>query len=171
MIHLTQTVIFSIRMVFFIPETLKAMIKENNDISFSVLCLNTRSSNKNFESRKIYYLKLIFVFKLICIAESWRSDDLHTNKRYQLPSNVTIHQVRKNGKTGSGVTIFIHKDLINNIRYDLGVNDEDTEALCLEIINQISKIFLLILFTDIPLEIMKILKIILVNFSKIQRPR
>ena len=37
---------------YFTPEFLKAMIKENNDISFSVLHLNVRSLNKNFENLK-----------------------------------------------------------------------------------------------------------------------
>ena len=37
---------------YFTPETLKAKIRENNDISFSVLHLNIRSLNKNFESLK-----------------------------------------------------------------------------------------------------------------------
>ena len=76
---------------------------------------------------------------MIFITKSWCSDDLCTNNRYQLPNYVSIHQVRKNGKTGSGITIVIHKELIYNIRHDLGVNDEDTLALCLEIINQKSK--------------------------------
>ena len=76
---------------------------------------------------------------MICITESWCSDDPHTINRYQLSKYVSIHQVRKNGKTGGGTTVFIHKELIYNIRHDLSVNDEDTEALCLEIINQKSK--------------------------------
>ena len=37
---------------YFTPETLKSMVKENNDISISVLHLNIRSLNKNFESLK-----------------------------------------------------------------------------------------------------------------------
>ena len=73
---------------------------------------------------------------MICITESWCSDDPHTNNRYQLSNYVSIHQGRENGKTGSRITIFIHKELIYNIRHDISVNDEDTEALCLEIINQ-----------------------------------
>ena len=123
----------------FTPETLKAMIKENNDISFSVLHLNIRSLNKNFESLKNVLVEINFCFKVICITESWCSDDTHTNNRYQLTNYVSIHQSRKNGKTGGGITIFIHKELIYNIRHDLSVNHEDTEALCLEIINQKSK--------------------------------
>ena len=73
---------------------------------------------------------------MICITKSWCSDDLQTISRYQLPNYVSIHQVRKNGKTGGGITIFIHKELIYNIRHDLSVNDEGAEGLCLEIINQ-----------------------------------
>ena len=76
---------------------------------------------------------------MICITESWCSDDLHTNNRYQIPNYASIHQVRKNGKTGGGITIFIHKELIYNISHDLSVNNENTEALYLEIINQKSK--------------------------------
>ena len=61
---------------------------------------------------------------------------MYTNIRYRLPNYVSIPQVRKNGKTCSGITIFIHNELIYTIRHDLSVNNEDTEALCLEIINQ-----------------------------------
>ena len=38
---------------YFTPETVKVMIKENNDISFSALYLNIRSLNKNFENVKL----------------------------------------------------------------------------------------------------------------------
>ena len=124
---------------YFTPETLKAMIKENIDISFSVLNLNIRSLNKNFESVKNLLVEINFCFKVICITESWCSDDPHTNNRYQLPNYLSIHQGRKNDETGGGITIFFHKQLLCNIRHDLSVNDEDTEALCLEIRNQKSK--------------------------------
>ena len=108
---------------------------------------------------------------MICITDSWCFDDLHTNNRYQLPNYVSIHQVRKNGKTGGGIAILFHKELIHNIMDDLSVHDEDTEAICLEIKNQKSKNFSLTLFTDSHLKIQKILKIILVNLSKRQNPR
>ena len=42
-------------------------------------------------------------------------------------------------KKGSGIAIFIRKDLIFNIRHELSVNNDDTKLLCLEIINQKSK--------------------------------
>ena len=102
-------------------------------LPFSVLHPNIRSLNKNFENQKNLLGEINFCFKVICITESWYSDALHTNNRYQLPNYASIHQVRKNGKTVGSITIFIHKELIYNIRHDLSVNDEDTEALCLEI--------------------------------------
>ena len=121
---------------YFTPETLKVMIKENNYISFSVLHFNIRSLNKNIKIAKNLLVEINFCFREIFITESWCSDDPHTKNRYQLLHYLSIHQGWKNGKTGCGITIFIHKELICNIRHDLSVNDEDNEALCLEIINQ-----------------------------------
>ena len=151
---------------YFTRETLKAMIKENIDISFSVLNLNIRSLKKNFESVKNLLVEINFCFKVICITESWCSDDPHTNNRYQLPNYLSIHQGRKNDKTGGGITIFIHKQLLYNIRHDLSVNDDDTEALFLEIRNQKSKnIFINTIYRQ-PSGNKENLKIILVSFSK-----
>ena len=82
------------------------MAKENNDISFSILYLNIRSLNENFESPANLLVEINLCFKVICVTESWCSDDLHTNNKHQLPNYAGIHQIRKNGKT---ITIFIHK--------------------------------------------------------------
>ena len=120
---------------YFTHETSKAIIKENNGISFSVPHLNITILNKNFESLKNLLVETNFCFKVICITEFWCSDDPHTNSRYQLPNYVSIHQGRGNGKMGSGITVFVHKELICNIRHDLSINDEDTETLWLEVRN------------------------------------
>ena len=93
--------------VYFTPETLKAMMKENNDIPFSDLHFNFRSLNKNFESLKNLLVEINFCFKVIYITEAWCSDDLHFNDRYQLPNYVSIHQVRKNGKTNGGMILVL----------------------------------------------------------------
>ena len=103
---------------------------------------------------------------MICITKSWCSDDPHINNTHQRPNYVSIHQGWKNGKTGGGITIFIHKELIHNIRHDLSFNDEDTEALFLEIINKKSKIiFINTIYRQLSGN-KEILKIILVSFSK-----
>ena len=119
---------------YFTHETSKAIIKENNGISFSVPHLNITILNKNFESLKNLLVETNFCFKVICITEFWCSHD-HTSSRYQLPNYVSIHQGRGNGKMGSGITVFVHKELICNIRHDLSINDEDTETLWLEVRN------------------------------------
>ena len=111
------------------------MKKENSNISFSVLHLNIKSLNQNFESPKHLLVELNFCFKIPKRKnEPWCSVDPHTNSRCQLSNYISIHQVRQNGKTGGGIRTCIHKELIYNIRLDLSVNNEDTETLCLEII-------------------------------------
>ena len=127
------------------------MIKENNDISFSVFHLNIKSLNQNFDSLKHLLVELNFCFKIPKKKKKTNlgcSVDLHTNNKCRLPNYVSIHQVRKNRKTGGGIRICIPKELIYNIRLDLSVNNEDTEALCLEIIiNRKSKnIFINIIY-------------------------
>ena len=92
---------------YFTPETLKAMIKENIDFSFSDLHLNIRSLNKNFESLKNLLVEINICLKVICITESWYSDDPHTKNSYQLTNYVVIHQGKKNGKTGAVVPQFL----------------------------------------------------------------
>ena len=89
---------------------LKTMIKENNDIPFSVLHLNIRSLNKTFGILKTLLVELNFYFKMICITESWCSDELYANNRYQLPNCITIHQIEKNGKTGGAITILFTRN-------------------------------------------------------------
>ena len=79
-------------------------------LPFSVLHLNIRSLNKNYENQKNLLGEINFCFKVICITESWYSDALHTNNRYQLPNYASIHQVRKNGKTVGSITIFFTRN-------------------------------------------------------------
>ena len=67
------------------------MIKEKNDISFSVLHLTIRSLNENFQSQKNLLVELNFGFKMICITKPWCSDDLHTNNSFQIPNYVSNH--------------------------------------------------------------------------------
>lgn len=96
-----HTAIFKIRMVLLI-----LLISHLKHIKY-----NIRHSNKNLESLKDVFFKLNFCFQTIGITESWFSDDLLSNNRYQLPSYVSVHQIRKKGKTGDGIPIFIHREI------------------------------------------------------------
>ena len=73
---------------YFTPETSKAMIKETNNISFSVLQPNIRSLNKIFQRLKNLLGEINSCLKVLCITESWCSNDLQTNNKYQLPNYV-----------------------------------------------------------------------------------
>ena len=99
---------------------------------------NIRSLQKNFDSLFNLLMTLKFEFKVICITETWCSDNSMNHNLFEIPEHKNIHQVRRAGKSG-GIAVFFHESLTFNIRHDLSVNDADIEALCVEIINSKSK--------------------------------
>ena len=103
--------------------------------SFSVLHLNIRSLQKNLDSLFNLLMTLKFEFKVICITETWCSDNSMNHNLFKLPQYKSIHQVRRTGK-GGGIAVFLHESLTFNVRHDLSVNNADIEALCVEIINK-----------------------------------
>ena len=106
--------------------------------SFSMLHLNIRTLQKNFDSLFSLLMTLKFEFKVICITETWCSDNSTNHNLFKLPQYKSIHQVRRTGK-GGGIAVFIHESLTFNVIHDLNVNNADIEALCVEIINKKSK--------------------------------
>ena len=101
-----------------------------------MLHLNIRRLQKNFYSLLSLLMTLKFEFKVICITETWCSDNNHN--LFELPQYKSIHQVRRAGK-GGGIAVYLHESLTFNIRHDLSVSKADIEALCVEIINKKSK--------------------------------
>ena len=80
-----------------------------------------------------------FNFKVICISETWCSSEHNNSDLYKVTNYNSIHQTKNSGKTGGGLAIFVHNSLTHNVRKDLSTNNEDIEALCIEIINTKSK--------------------------------
>ena len=80
-------------------------------------------------------MTLKFEFKVICITETWCSDN---HNLFKLPQYNSIHQVKRTGK-GGGIAVFLHESLTFNVRHDLSANNANIEALCIEIINKKSK--------------------------------
>ena len=103
-----------------------------------MLQLNIRSLQKIFDSLLNLLMTLKFEFKVICITETWCSDNSMNHNLFELPQYKNIHQVRRAGK-GGGIVVFLHKSLTFSIRHDLSVNNADIEALCVDIINKKSK--------------------------------
>ena len=83
-------------------------------------------------------MTLKFEIKVICITETWCSDNSMNYNLLKLPQYKSIHQVRRTGK-GGGIAVFLHESLTFNVRHDLSVNNADIEALCVEIIKKKSK--------------------------------
>ena len=65
--------------------------------SFSMLHLNIRSLQKNFDSLFNLLMTLKSEFKAICITEPWRSDNSMNHNLFKLPQYKNIHQVRRTG--------------------------------------------------------------------------
>ena len=129
---------------YFTPEESTRNINHFDKSSFSMLHLNIRSLQKNFDSLFNLLMTLKFEFKVICITETWCSHNSMNHNPFKLPQYKNIHQVRRTGK-GGGIAVFLHESSTFNVRHDLSVNNADTEALCIEIINKKSKTFLLTL--------------------------
>ena len=66
---------------YFSPNDLKDNFQSFLKDSFSVLHLNIRSRNKNFESFKEFYSKIKFKFSIVCFSETW-VDDIYFSKNF-----------------------------------------------------------------------------------------
>ena len=120
------------------PEESTRNLNHFDKSSFSMLPLNIRSLQKNFDHLFNLLMTLKFEFKVICITETWCSDNSMNQNLFKLPIYKNIHQVNRTGK-GGGIAVFLHESLTFNVRHDLSANNADIVALCVEIINKKSK--------------------------------
>ena len=80
-------------------------------------------------------MTLKFELKVICIAETWCSDNSMNHNLFKLLHYKSIHQVKRIGKRG-GIAVFLQESLTFNIRHYPSVNNANIEAMCGEIINK-----------------------------------
>ena len=71
-------------------------LKSNSDKDFSILSVNIRSIQKNFETFKEFYKNLNFLFDIICLTETWEDPKtpLAKNSLYDLPCYEIVSQPR-----------------------------------------------------------------------------
>ena len=106
---------------YLMPDKFKTNFKDFSKNSFSVVHLNIRSINKNFEVFTEFYLKLNYIFSVICFSETWASEEnISKNSTFQLKNYNVFHQVRNSCK-GGGLYIFIHEPLCYKLRKDLSI--------------------------------------------------
>ena len=116
-------------------DDLQIMKSEN----FSILHLNIRSLNKNFEDFELFLSSLKHKFNVICLSETWAKDYVVRNTEFHLPNYNVIHQQRTSNKQGGGVCIFIHNSLSYKLLNEFCVSTENNESLSIEILNNKSK--------------------------------
>ena len=114
------------------PDNFSGIFKDFTENSFSVLHLNIRSLNKNFESFAELYKLLSFKFSIICFSETWSNDE-------NLSKNSLLLNENKKYRRGGGVAIFVHESLCYTKRNNLYINCEAIESLSIEIRNNDGK--------------------------------
>ena len=124
--------------VFYAVEEAATSFQKFNDKTFSALHLNVRSLIQTFESLKKLLTTIKFEFKVICLTETWCTDDPRNEFLFDLDNYTSTTQVRKYGR-GDGICVFIHNSLTFKLRSDLGTNSNNIESLVIEIINKKSK--------------------------------
>ena len=79
--------------------------------SFSILQINIRSMNKNFEKLQEYLNVVKGKFSIIAFTETWCNDD-RADKNYvwQISNYTPIHQIRQTGQKGGGIALFVHNN-------------------------------------------------------------
>ena len=106
--------------------------------------MNIRSLNANFESLKILLEECDFSFDILCLTETWCSDQAFSaNSNFELSNYDAIHYERKTNKKGGGIVIYIKTNLIYKVRNELSISNSDSEVLTIEIINNKSKNYMI----------------------------
>ena len=99
---------------YLMPDKFKTDFKDFSQNSFSVLHLNIRSTNKNFETFTEFNSKLNHIFSAICFSEKWVSEEnINKNSAFQLKNYNVIHQVRDRVKEEGYVYLFMSHFAIN----------------------------------------------------------
>ena len=115
------------------PEELQKFLSDDKYENLSVLHLNIRSINENFENFKMFLSNLNFSFRIICFSETWWNDSNVDNSNYELPNYISVHQIRNHYKEG-GVSVYIHKNFEFKVRNDLSINSKDIESIDVELL-------------------------------------
>ena len=108
---------------------------EINNNNFSLLHINSRSINKNFDSVGTFLDSLNkFSFSVIGISETWLNSN--SPDMFNIPNYHMLHVDRKNGR-GGGVALYIHSIFRYKLRSDIYI--DGIENAFIEIDNKSGK--------------------------------
>lgn len=91
------------------PEECTMILDQNTTKSLSLLSLNIRSINKNFDELQIYLKRLAFDLDILVLTECW----LGTNSSTPNLTGYTAHSTSKIINQNSGVMVYIRNNLRN----------------------------------------------------------
>ena len=107
------------------------------------LCLihvNISSMNSNFEKLQDLLLNFSNSFNIICVTETWSTDnDIKNSSNFHLPSFDFIRQEKNTAKKGGGIHTYIKNQIKFKMIKDLSLSDGDSECVTVEIENKNSK--------------------------------
>ena len=107
---------------YFLLGDIHNVLNEFSSKTFSILHINIRSINKNFQNFKFFLSFLSFTFSIIYFSETWFDDSIFTSTSlHKLPNYVSTHQITSDHKV-VGVSFYIHKSSIFKIRNYLNVS-------------------------------------------------
>ena len=104
-----------------IKDNLRNLTMQEN---LCLLHLNIRSINANFENFRNLLEESSFIFNLICLSETWSTNEnFNNNSTFQLQNYDAIHFQRKLAKRGGGLLIYVKNNITYKVREDLNISN------------------------------------------------
>ncbi|XP_065667737.1 uncharacterized protein LOC136088025 [Hydra vulgaris] len=126
---------------YLFPDEIKQYLSDIEPFeNLSLLHLNIRSGKANFENFKIFLEESNFIFNIICLSETWLTDDAFSEScRFDLLEYDAIHLQRKSKIRGGGVVIYVKNSLRFKMRKDMCISECNGEFVSIEIVNDKTK--------------------------------
>ncbi|XP_065645234.1 uncharacterized protein LOC136075726 [Hydra vulgaris] len=126
---------------YLFPDEIKQYLSDIEPFeNLSLLHLNIRSAKANFENFKIFLEESNFIFNIICLSETWLTDDAFSEScRFDLLEYDAIHLQRKSKKRGGGGVIYVKNSLRFKMRKDMCISECNGKFVSIEIVNDKTK--------------------------------
>ena len=107
---------------YVLEENVKRYLFDIRKLDLSLIHVNIKSMNSNFEKLHHLLLNCSSSFNINCVTETWSTDnDFKNNSNFNFPNFDFIHKERKTGKKEGGILIYLMNEKILKIIKDLSV--------------------------------------------------
>ena len=97
----------------------------STDDDFSILHINPRSLNKNFDGIHAFLSSFKHIFSIITLSETWFNED--GSNLIDIENYTLLSAPRRHGRRSGGSAIYVHNSVSYRIRDDLKLNTEHHE--------------------------------------------